>query len=68
MNKIKRYFYCILRILNLCKVYAKTLKPGRRNPNVTAYSDILVLPTLWQQFREDLFLFLHDNTPVHQVP
>jgi hypothetical protein len=26
-----------------------------------------VLPTLWQQFGEDHFLFLHDNATMHKV-
>ena len=26
-----------------------------------------MLPTLWQQFGEDLFLFQHDNAPVQKV-
>uniref|UniRef100_A0AAZ3PX08 Tc1-like transposase DDE domain-containing protein n=1 Tax=Oncorhynchus tshawytscha TaxID=74940 RepID=A0AAZ3PX08_ONCTS len=29
--------------------------------------DDSVLRTLWQQFREDPFLFQHDNDPVHKV-
>jgi hypothetical protein len=26
-----------------------------------------VLPTLWQQFGEDPFLFQHDNAPMHKA-
>ena len=40
------------------------------NLNSTANSDILddyALPTLCQQFVEGLFLFQHDNSPVHKA-
>ena len=38
--------------------------------NAAAYNDILdnsVLLTSWQQFGEGLFLFQHDNAPVHKA-
>ena len=44
--------------------------PVKGNLNTTAYKDILeysVLPTLWQQFGEGLFLFQQDNAPIHKV-
>lgn len=37
------------------------------NLSATAYNDILVLPTLWQQFVFVLFLIQHDNAPMHKV-
>ncbi|KAK3555812.1 hypothetical protein QTP86_029059, partial [Hemibagrus guttatus] len=38
--------------------------------NASAYQDILdkfMLPTLWEQFGDDPFLFQHDCTPVHKA-
>ena len=46
------------------------LVPVKVNLNTTAYNDILdnsVLPSFWQQFGEGLFLFPHDNAPVHKA-
>lgn len=37
---------------------------GHVNFDATAYKDIL-LPTFWQQFEAGLFLFQHENPPVH---
>ena len=40
------------------------------NLNFTSYIVILddsVIPTLWQQFVDCLFLFQHDNVPVHKA-
>ena len=46
------------------------LVPVKGNLDFTTYNDIVddsVLPTLWQQFGEGLFLFQHDNAPVHKA-
>ena len=46
------------------------LVPLKGNFNSTAYTDSLddsTLPILWQQFGECLFMFKHDNGPVHKA-
>ncbi|KAK3570289.1 hypothetical protein QTP86_017196, partial [Hemibagrus guttatus] len=46
------------------------LVPVKGTLNASAYQDILdifMLPTLWEQFGDDPFLFQHDCTPVHKA-
>jgi hypothetical protein len=52
------------------KVWLDPSVSVKGNINATAYNYILddsVPQTLWQQFGEGPFLFLHDNAPVHKV-
>ncbi|KAK3516229.1 hypothetical protein QTP70_006376 [Hemibagrus guttatus] len=45
------------------------LVPVKGTLNASGYQDILdnfMLPTLWEQFGDDPFLFQHDRTPVHK--
>ncbi|KAK3545507.1 hypothetical protein QTP70_007761 [Hemibagrus guttatus] len=46
------------------------LVPVKGTLNASAHQDILdnfMLPTLWEQFGDDPFLFQHDCTPVHKA-
>ena len=46
------------------------LVPVKGTLNTSAYQEMLdnsTLPTLWEQFRDGLFLFQHDCAPVHKA-
>ena len=52
-------------------IWLSPLAPVESTVNATAYKDIsdnYMVPTLWQQFEEDPFLFQHDSAPsVHKA-
>ncbi|KAK3561580.1 hypothetical protein QTP86_010694 [Hemibagrus guttatus] len=59
---ILTYFYWNRRV--------SPLVPVKGTLNASAYQDNLdnfMLPTLWEQFGDDPFLFQHDCTPVHKT-
>ncbi|KAK3535289.1 hypothetical protein QTP70_007432 [Hemibagrus guttatus] len=66
VTHISHRFFC-LAVAAVDGVGLGPLAPVKGTLNASAYQDILdnfMLPTLWEQFGDDPFLFQHDCTPV----